>query len=164
MAELGLLIFIHVDDCFWVTPSYTSDTAPNATWVLRVFEYVTDHLLGWRLDPSKSAVGATITLLGRQVAMDNDTLYWQMSEDKAAQRCAEIAGLLEQDYLRPSGASKLAGRLAFMNTRVYSRLARALLTLIIWLQVQQVGGYQLTRRLRWSLIWFHEALSSRWDS
>ena len=37
MAELGLLVFIYVDDCFWVTPKYASDTAPNATWVLRVF-------------------------------------------------------------------------------------------------------------------------------
>ena len=51
MAKLGLVILVYVDGCFWAAPKYQPANAPDATWILRVFEYVTGHLLGWQLDP-----------------------------------------------------------------------------------------------------------------
>ena len=162
MAELGLVVLVYVDDCFWVVPKFQEADAPDATWVLRIFEYVTGHLLGWQLDPDKSAVGTQITLLGLEVTMGCTTSSWRLSADKSAQWCSDIANYLPQDYLRPSEASRLAGRLAFLNSHVYSRLARALLRPIIWRQTQQGGSYTLTRRLKWSLQWFYEALSAHW--
>ena len=162
MSRLGLVILVYVDDCFWVAPKYESEDAPSAEWILRTFEYVTGHLLGWQLDDSKSAVGTAITLLGLDVSMNAQHSTWQLSADKSAQWCSDIASYLESDTLRPSEASKLAGRLAFLNSHVFSRLARALLRPIIWRQVQQAGSYKLTNKLRWSLTWFHHALQSNW--
>ena len=94
--------------------------------------------------------------------MQEDESHWRLCEDKAEQWCQSIEGFLESDFLLPSDASKLAGRLCFMNSQIYSRLGRALLRPIIWRQIQQQGSYKLTRRLRWSLLWFHKALKSRW--
>ena len=162
MTELGLVILAYVDDCFWVTPKFDSADMPDATWFLRTFEFVTDYLLGWKLDPAKSAVGTCITLLGLEIDMQEDVSNWRLSPDKAEQWCKTIEGFLEADVLLPSEASKLAGRLCFMNSQIYSRLGRALLRPIIWRQIQQHGGYTLTRRLRWSLIWFYTALKANW--
>ena len=62
-----LTTFVYVDDCFWVTPSFQGGDGPNAAWQASAFQYVVEELLGWKLDPSKTEVGETITLLGLQV-------------------------------------------------------------------------------------------------
>ena len=67
MEQLGLVVLMYVDDCFWVAPKTENTASVSATWILRVFEYVTHHLLGWSLDPDKSAVGSSLTLLGLQI-------------------------------------------------------------------------------------------------
>ena len=119
----------------------TEDTTKvSASWILSVFEYVAHHLLGWALDPDKPAVGSILTLLGLQITMDARDSRWQFSPDKATEWCADIKQFLRNDRLLPSEASKLAGRLTFLNCHVYSRLGRALLPPIIWRQIQVTGG------------------------
>ena len=52
-----LVLLAYVDDCFWVTPAVELEGHLNARIVACAFEYVVAHLLGWKLDPSKSCVG-----------------------------------------------------------------------------------------------------------
>ena len=37
MESLGIVIFVYVDDCFWITPRHQDPQAPDAEWILRVF-------------------------------------------------------------------------------------------------------------------------------
>ena len=154
-------VFVYVDDCFWVTPQFSGD-GPHAGWIALTFQYVVEELLGWKLDPSKSAVGEIITLLGLRVKMGAEASEWQLSPDKAAEWISDIKRALATNCLLPSEASKLCGRLGFLNSKLYGKLARALIRPLIWRQIQQVGSTTVTPRLRNSLLWFLKALDSRW--
>ena len=122
--------------------------------MLQAFEYVSTVLLGWSLDEAKSQTGTTITLLGLEVSMQAALSHWRLSHDKAKAWVADLSRFLEQDRLTPAESSKLAGRMAFLNTHVFGRLGRALLRPIIWRQLDLTGATKLTRRSRWSLMWF----------
>ena len=65
--------------------------------------------------------------------------------------------------MTPAEASKLSGRMAFLNTHVFGRLGRALLRPIIWRQIDTTGCTRLTKRLRWSLLWFRRVLKEQWQ-
>ena len=44
----GLVVFIYVDDCFWLVPQFkTPDGTESAWWVARVFEEIVTDLFGW---------------------------------------------------------------------------------------------------------------------
>ena len=153
-----LVILCYVDDCFWATPRFPETGAPDASWVLQVFEYVTTELLGWQLNPDKSNTGVGITLLGLEVTTQADSSYWQLSHDKSQQWVDDVTRFLSEDRLTSAEASKLAGRVAFLNTKVFGRLGRALLRPIIWRQLDLTGATRLTRRLRYSLMRFCKVL------
>ena len=95
-----------------------------------------EHLLGWKLDHTKTEIGTTITLLGLEVSMGEQASEWRPSRDKALEWAEDIQRHLDNDRLLPAEASKLCGRLAFLSSKVYGRLARALIRPIIWRQVQ----------------------------
>ena len=156
---LGLVLFSYVDDCFWITPAYNGIEEPGAHWFSLVFEYLVTDLLGWKLDPEKSKVGAAITLLGLDVEMGKDASCWSLGNEKAKEWIQEMKGILEANWLAPAAASKLCGKLGFLNAHIFNRLGRCLLRPIIWRQIQTVGSYTLTSRLRFSLIWFIQVLS-----
>ena len=159
----GLLIFCYVDDCFWTAPKFDVQNSPGVNWIAQVFEYVVTYLLGWKLDPEKSCTGELVTLLGLEVSMQAEASYWKLSSDKAEQWVEQISRYLSMDRLTPTEASKLSGRIAFLNTHVFGRLGRALLRPIIWRQIDTTGSTRLTKRLRWSLIWFRRVLQEQWQ-
>ena len=154
-----VVIFAYVDDCFWVTPAIDDDSQLNARNIACAFEYVVTHLLGWRLDPDKTSFGKCITVLG---CMGSQESSWQLSADKAEAWTAELKEQLSRNRLTPAEASKLGGRLSFLNSTCFNRLGRAILRPIIWRQTHVQGTFELTRRLRWSMLWFLKALEARW--
>ena len=111
---------------------------------------VTD-LLGWTIDPEKDATGSSMTLLGLKVGMHGDISTWELCERKAQEWIADFGNILDNNYMTPAVASEICGRLAFLNSRVFNRLGRALLRPIIWRQRQTAGPYALTKRLTWAL-------------
>ena len=155
----GLVIFCYVDDCFWPAPAYNEQNTPTAEWISHTFEYVTTDLLGWRLDPEKSCAGQRVVLLGLEVQMHADASHWRLSSDKAQQWIGEITTFLESNRLTSAEASKLCGKISFLNSHVFGRLGRALLRPIVWRQLDLSGTTSLTQRLRWSLQWFKRVLS-----
>ena len=48
----GYVIFIYVDDCFWVAPDFGQEAYPDAVTIANAFEFVVSHLLGWGLTPA----------------------------------------------------------------------------------------------------------------
>ena len=94
--------------------------------------------------------------------MQAEASYWKQSDDKSQQWVEDITKFLQNDRLTPAEASKLAGRIAFLNTHVFGRLGRALLRPIIWRQLDLTGATKLTRRLRYSLLWFGRVLQEGW--
>ena len=157
-----LPVMIYVDDCFWLAPSFNRPEQPSAQWIQCVFEYVTQHLLGWSLDPDKSQVGDKLTILGLEIEFGPNDSRWALNPEKAAAWAQDIELYLQQDRLLPAEASKLCGRLSFLNSHIFGKLGRALLRPIIWRQGQLYGGYKLTKRLAYSLRWFHYALRDDW--
>ena len=139
-----LTTLIYVDDAFWAAPEFPDRRGPDAAWQALVFEYIVQDLLGWQLDPKKTSVGYTVTLLGMQISMRDDASEWTVSHDKAKEWLSDIARFLRDNCLLPSEASKLCGRLNFLNSRIYSRLGRAFLRPLIWRQIQQQGPYNIT--------------------
>jgi hypothetical protein len=154
--------FIYVDDCFWVALDHPENQGPTAQWQACVFEYVVQELLGWALDPRKTEIGRKITILGLEVHMTDTASEWQLSTDKATEWISDMQRFLDTDRLLPSEASKLCGRLQFLNSKIYGKLGRVLIRPLIWRQIQQGGRYNITRRIRSSLLWFSRALSERW--
>ena len=69
--------------------------------------------------------------------------------------------MLDVDRLSPGEASKLSGRLAFLNSLVFNRLGRALIRPIIWRQLQMYGSSKLTARLKWAITWFMTVLKTK---
>ena len=94
--------------------------------------------------------------------MDNDCTRWQLSPDKAIEWANQIKQYLDRNRLLPAEASKLCGRIAFLNSRVYGKFGRALIRPVIWRQTQPFGRVTLTKRLRNSLLWFLIALTENW--
>ena len=78
MQELfGLVIFVYVDDCFWVVPEFTTGTSyTSAQWVSHIFREVVTNLFGWTLDPEKDADGNSMLLLGLRVSMLQHASTW----------------------------------------------------------------------------------------
>ena len=153
---------VYVDDCFWACPGNVHDGGPNAAWQSCVFQYVVEELLGWRLDPEKTEFGKQVTLLGLRITLNEESAEWTLSPDKASAWADDIQGFLDSDMLAPSDASKLCGRLAFLNSKIFGKMGRALLRPLIWRQLQSIGPLTLTRRLRNSLTWFLLALRANW--
>ena len=83
---------------------------------------------------------------------------WRLGHVKRALWIADLRQFLRDDVLTPGQASKLAGKLAFLNSYLFNRLGRAMLRPIIWRQTQQRGSFHLTPRLRNSLLWFLSVL------
>ena len=162
-SEFGVSTFVYVDDCYWVTRSHESQGGPDAKWQLGVFEYVVTHLLGWQLDPDKSSVGQKVTLLGLDVDLGHERSSWTLNSGKAADWVLDIQRYIQDDRLTPGEASKLCGKLAFLNTHLYGRVARALIRPLIWRQTQTSGPYNITHRIRSSLEWFLRALKDQWN-
>jgi len=159
----GLVIFIYVDDCFWIVPRFTTPCGKTSDdWVADVFEEVVSDLLGWKLDPEKRRTGSNIVLLGLDVRMRKEHSEWRLHDEKAKQWCDDIRWWLAHDRLTPADASKLCGRLAFLNGHIFNRMGRALVRPIIWRQRDEYGCTSLTPRLRWSLEWFMTVLQRRW--
>ena len=73
---LRLPVMIYVDDCFWVSPTFDLPAQPSAQWIQCVFEYITQHLLGWTLDQDKSQVGERLTILGLEIEFGPTESKW----------------------------------------------------------------------------------------
>ena len=86
----GLVLFTYVDDCFWVTPATELEGHLNSLTVACAFEFVVTHLLGWKLDPSKSSVGKRVPILGLDVQMGTHVSTWQLSSDKESAWVSEL--------------------------------------------------------------------------
>ena len=125
----------------------------SAVWVLKVFEEVVTELFGWSLDSNKVATGQRIVLLGLRVGMVNHISEWGLDDRKAKLWIQDFMRALEEDHVSPAMASKICGRLAFLNTHFFNRLGRAWLRPFIWRENQKFGGASLTKRLTWSLKW-----------
>ena len=107
--------FIYVDDCFWVCPESPERGGPDASWQACVFQYVVEDLLGWKLDPTKTEVGTAVTLLGLRINILEEHTEWQLSPDKALEWANQIQQHLINNRLLPAEASKLCGRIGFLN-------------------------------------------------
>ena len=151
----SLAVFFYVDDVFWAA---TKAILPNgwnqAQWVADVFNEVVCQMLGWELDPGKSSVSPEITLLGLDVAVQSWTVHWRLGDAKRKQWCTEIQGILQSECLSPGEASKLCGKLNFLNSKMFNHLGRALLRPFIWRQRQARGPATVTKRMRHALQWF----------
>ena len=112
------------------------------------------HLLGWDLDADKERTGCSLQLLGLSISVDSHNAQWKVDARKRELWAADIKRVPQFDCLESGFAAKLAGRFAFLNTRVFNRLGRALLRPIIWRQRQQYSSNRLTARLRLALRWF----------
>ena len=88
-------------------------------------------LMGWLLDPAKEATGDNMVLLSLHVAMQDNMSVWTLDERKAKEWAKQIQHILDTDELHPAMASKICGRLAFLNTHIFNRMGRALLRPII---------------------------------
>ena len=121
--EFGVTTFVYVDDCFWVKRCQETDGGPDAKWQLGVFEFVVTHLLGWSLDPDKSKVGQKLTLPGLDVDLGSENSSWTLNSDKAADWTQGILRYIANDRITPGEASKLYGKLAFLNSHLYGRTA-----------------------------------------
>ena len=164
MTEVfGLPVMVYVDDCFWIAPSFEGQNMPTAGWTQCVCEYVVEYLLGWALDPNKTQVNERLTLLGLELQFGAKESTWILNPDKAAEWAQDIKTYLLQNRLLPAEASKLCGRLAFLNCYVFGKLGRALIRPIIWRQCQTFGGFSLTKRLRYALRCFQRALEEKWE-
>ena len=147
---------------FWVTPAFPNHLGPDASWQALAFEYIIEGLLGWKLDANKTEVGHAITLLGMRIQMTSTASEWTVSADKAREWLMDIERFLHNNCLLPSEASKLCGRLQFLNSKIYGRLGRVLLRPLIWRQLQQQGPFIITSRIRSALHWFGKALACQW--
>ena len=163
MQEIfGLVVFVYVDDCFWIVPQFDRHTElQSADWIAKLFEFVVTGLFGWELDPDKHATGQEMVLLGLRITLHNEMSEWSLDDRKSEAWIQDLEQALKENCLTPAQASKLCGRLAFLNCHIFNRLGRALLRPLIWRQHQQRGSIALTRRLRWSLQWFTVVLTRK---
>ena len=160
MASLfGVVTFSYVDDFFWISPSDAS-SGVDAAWIQGLFKSVVSQLLGSLLDPTKDETGQRVVLLGLDVCLTAQASEWRLHPAKATEWLADICEALRSDWLVSSMASKLCGRLSFLNSFVFGRVGRALLRPLIWRQLQVKGSMRLTSRLRSSLRWFGKVLES----
>ena len=82
LSIFGYVIFVYVDDCFWVAPEFDQEGYPGVDTIANTFEYVVSELLGWRLDDEKSCVGRKIVLLGLEIEMTESESPRTLSPDK----------------------------------------------------------------------------------
>ena len=155
-------VFAYVDDFFWVSVSPSSQR-DLAKFILDVFKAVVTRLLGWDLDPEKEDFGSEMVLLGVQIRMGAKSSYWSPSPIKADLWIEEFTQALDKDHMPPGLAAKFAGRVAFLNSKVFNRVGRAMVRPIIWRQHQSVGPFTISKRLRSSLTWFIAALTARFS-
>ena len=142
----GLVVFSYVDDFFWVAP-VDPTSVMDAGWLQGFFRRVVSGLLGWQLDPSKDAYGSSVVLLGLEITLKTQASCWRLSPPKAKEWLEDIVEALQSNYLAPSTASKMCGRLSFLNSYVFGRVGRVLLRPLIWRQLQASGPMHLTARL-----------------
>ena len=154
--------FAYVDDCYWVAfDGAEQHQLPTAAWMQSVFHEVVVTLLGWRLDADKCQIGTELTWLGLRIELRKDPSTWMRDSQKANECIRHLEECLENNILLPSEASKMCGRLAFLNTHVFNRIGRALLRPLIWRQLQNYGPYSFSQRLRFVLQWFRALLHSQ---
>ena len=130
----------------------------QAAWINSVFKRVVTEILGWDLDPAKECVGPKLLLLGLDLEVRDGSSVWTLGSRKREEWANSIHEVLVTDCLAPGMASKLCGRLAFLNCHVCNRLGRALLRPLIWRQRQPGDRQTLTPRLRFALTWFLRVL------
>ena len=147
----GIVIMIYVDDCFWIVPDVVVGSETADDWIAGLFKEVVEHLMGWSLDPAKTETGRELPLLGIQVSMVDGAALWSVDGEKASIWSQQIEEVLRTGVLSPGQASKLCGRLAFLNSKIFNRLGRSLIRPLIWRQTQADGTCRLTKRLRRSL-------------
>ena len=142
------VVLAYVDNCFWIAIGSSGDPElPTAEWLQGIFRAVVSDLLGWTLVDFKCEVGKELTLLGLKVGLHADSSSWCLDRKKANEWACDLTEHLRINRLLPGEASKLCGRLAFLNTHIFNRVGRALLRPLIWRQMQHVGPYVLTKRL-----------------
>ncbi|CAK0880396.1 unnamed protein product, partial [Prorocentrum cordatum] len=160
VALFALPVLFYVDDVFWAaTGAMLPNGRPVAQWIADVFNEVVCSMLGWELDPRMTIVARSLPLLGPLATVEGGVASWRLGEEKRGQWCEEIREVLGPGHLSPGRASKLCGKLAFLNSRVFNRLGRALLRPLIWRQCQFRGPTALTRRIRHSPQWFMDVLA-----
>ena len=114
-----LVFFIYVDDVFLAEPDSSADLAK------RTFQRVVE-LLGWELDPEKSAgMSESIDVLGCTAQVVRQGIRWSLTGQKSDDWSMQIRIILERNTLSAGEASKLAGRLNFAMSRVFGRIGRA---------------------------------------
>ena len=114
---------------------------------------VTD-LLGWDLDPDKADVGSCVVVLGVEITLDGEDSFWRLSPMKRQRWIDDLKTVLADDKLTPGHASKLCGRLAFLNSRGSNKIGRGLLRPLVWRQSCARRDVTLTPRLWFALKWF----------
>ncbi len=115
---------------------------------------VTD-LLGWQLDSCKSIQDSLrAEILGVDVHVDVETasLVFEVPDEKRSKWRTEVEGILARNYLTPSSATKLAGRLSWGSSAVYGRACRVHLAPLY--QHARGASSRVSGRLRRSLQWW----------
>jgi hypothetical protein len=143
---------IYVDDIFLVVP------AAVAPAVLATLRWVTDELLGWATETTKSKVSDRVDILGAAVHLNCDSVDFAIAEDKRQMWLSDLVLILEADWLDMELAKKMAGRLQWAACHIFNRCAKAALRPIIQRQTDARQGFSLTPRLRQSVCWFIDLL------
>ena len=116
-------------------------------------------LTGWELKPAKRVRNVTsATMLGVETAAAPGELIFTIGPQKRDKWLDEISKALEADFLRPSDAKRLAGRLNWAGSAVFGKGARAYLAALHW-QANRCTG-KLTARVRTALGWWQRFLRS----
>ena len=80
MLELfDIVVFVYVDDFFWVIPDGAESDSDYAAFVMSAFKRVVTGLLGWELDAEKEHVGDDMSLLGIQVSLEAESSTWKFN-------------------------------------------------------------------------------------
>ena len=126
---------------------------------------VVEQILGWDLDPRKSAVGSQdCVVLGVRVRVlggerHPPRLLITLPEDKADRWAKDIQAALDHDRMSPAEARVLCGRLSWASSCVFGAVARP----YAWPLHRRAegGGPALSDRLRRALEWWRDFILSK---
>lgn len=153
---LKLPIMRYVDDYFGADHNACAEQALDA------FARLVRACLGdTAIKKSKLGVGMPLTILG--VTIDVTPFGVRMTPDEA--KCQawsiEIADCLRKGQLCPGQASKLAGKLAWVNGACFSKLGRTFLYPIFAQQRSKSSSITAGSALQTSLVWWLKALAEK---
>ena len=153
---LKLPIMRYVDDYFG------ADHHACAEQALDVFSRLVRACMGGTaIKESKLAVGMPLTVLGVTIDVTMFGVLMTPDEAKCHAWSIEIADCLCKGRLCPGHASKLAGKLAWVNAACFSKLGRTFLYPIFAQQRSKCCSISDGSALQTSLLWWLKALAEK---